>query len=545
MKNSTTTSSRKRFLIFLFSVCLFIFYGFGKVKSKPPQDPPNIVLIVADDLGYGDIGAYGAQKIQTPNIDKLADNGVRFTDAHSATSLCSPSRYAILTGRYPWRTRLKRSVVPSWGKPLIHKDRMTIASLLKKKGYYTAGVGKWHLGLNWPMKPGKRIKKKQVWSEKVVKKVNWNDPLSGGPTDRGFDYYYGIPGSINMIPYVIFENDRVTQAPLVKKTWYDSDWKHALRAPNWSTKMMGAKMTEKAVSIINRHFNAEKQQPLFLYFPTTSIHRPDVPNFTQGWSDAGLHGDMVAQLDWQVGQVVKALKQNGQLDNTLIIVTSDNGPHPGDPLPWLKTLAKRPGGKEMLPKDYLSGKYQPTDSVHRPDYGPWMTYGHQAAGDLLGFKSDPWEGGHRVPFIVYWPNKIKKARVSDEMLNLSDLMATFADVTDQQLPDDAGVDSEDMLPAFLGTNEDPIRKTMVNTGGWNEFTIRKGKWELINVQKLAHNDTQYPSKVGQGPELYDLNNDLQEKHNVFAQHPELVKEMRALLHKYQEQGHSAERLEEK
>ncbi|HYX05493.1 MAG TPA: arylsulfatase [Bacteroidales bacterium] len=544
----TTKDKFSKYLLTLsFLVCLFFFTGFKKKSHKKKiKKYPNIVLIVSDDLGYGDLGAYSVDnKIHTPNIDKLAASGVRFTDAHSATSLCSPSRYAILTGRYPWRTRLKRGVVASWGKPLINKGRITLATLLKKRGYYTAGVGKWHLGFNWPLKPGKRILPKQVWSEKVVSKVNWQGTLSGGPLNHGFDYYYGIPGSINMIPYVIIEDHRVTEAPIAKKTYYDSDWHHALRAPNWSTKMMGAKMTEKAVSIIDEHFTHHKDQPLFLYFPTTSIHRPDVPNFTQGWSKAGLRGDMVAQFDWTVGQIIQALKRKGQLNNTLLIITSDNGPHPGDPVPWLEKLQARGNGYKMLPKGYLSGKYYPTDAIHRPDYGPWMTYGHKAAGDLTGFKSDPWEGGHRIPFIVYWPDKIKEPRVDKNMLCLSDLLATFADITHQKLPKNAGEDSDDMLPEFLGKNKQPIRNIMVNAGGWDEFTLRYGKWDLINVKKYAHNDTQYPSKIGNGPELYNLKTDVEEKHNVIGQHPELVKKMRALLHKYQEQGYSANRLEKK
>lgn len=527
--------------------CLLVISTSFKKPEKPkPSKLPNIILIVADDLGYGDLGVYGAQKIKTPVIDGLANRGLRFTDAHTSSSLCSPSRYSILTGRYPWRTRLKRGVVATFDKPLIDSGRMTVASLLKKGGYYTAAVGKWHLGFNWTLKPGEKIINKEKWKVEAGNKVDFNSLLSGGPVSLGFDYYYGIPGSLNMMPYVIIENNRVTQAPIKEKTWYDTDFHGALRAPNWNSFTMGAKMTEKAVSIIYNHFDENKNldenknQPLFLYFPTPAIHRPALPNFTKDSSDAGLRGDMVEEFDWTVGQIVEALKRTGQLENTLLIITSDNGPRPGDPVTWFKELEKRPYGDSLLPKLYLDKKYQPELPFHRPGYGgPWMIYGHQAADGLLGFKEDPWEGGHRVPFIAYWPNEIKTG-ISNQMLCLSDLLATFADLVHQKLPDNAGEDSENMLAALLGTAKTNIRKNMVNVSGAGEFTIRMDQWKLIDVDSIARVDTHYPDKI-MGPQLYNLAVDMEEKHNLYAQHPDIVKEMRQLLHSYQEQGHSAMR----
>lgn len=261
----------------------------GKEKGKP-----NIVLIVADDLGYGDLSCYGATKISTPVLDQLASEGMRFTNASVTSSLCSPSRYSILTGRYPWRTRLEYGVLKNYEKPLIEPERTTLATLFKRNGYYTACVGKWHLGLDWqlndkaPANPDETVFDSP--KDNLQEYIDFSKPVKGGPVERGFDYFFGIAGSNNMQPWVYIENDSVLQAPSEEQTPYDFLANNVTKAPDWDIKTVNQVLTNKAVGMINSHFANNKKQPLFLYFPTSAIHRPCLPTFTKGKSQAGLEG---------------------------------------------------------------------------------------------------------------------------------------------------------------------------------------------------------------------------------------------------------------
>ncbi|HEX5555258.1 MAG TPA: arylsulfatase, partial [Chitinophagaceae bacterium] len=406
------------------------------------------MLIVADDLGYGDFSCYGATKIATPAIDKLAAEGVRFTDAYAASSLCSPSRYSLMTGRYSWRTRLKAGVLAFFAKPLIEKGRTTLASLLKRNDYYTVCIGKWHLGFNWALKddapadPDKNVF--NSWSVQSQQYIDFSKPVKNGPTVKGFDYFFGIAGSLNMLPFVFIKKGEVVQAPRDFNKPADRNTQYSLEAPDWDPAMVNRVLTGKAVQAIDDHFNKDPGRPLFLYFPTSAIHQACLPTFTKGKSKAGLRGDMVEEFDWSVKEVVKALKENKAFENTLLIITSDNGPRPGDPVRTIERYKHRDTGR-------LKGYYLNYFSRYKPQYkdpfgnkmwqAGWLTYGHKAAGDLLGFKTDAWDGGLRVPFIVEWPGKIKPGRVDHHVICNTDLMSTFAEVIGGHLGKHEGEDS--------------------------------------------------------------------------------------------------------
>ena len=356
---------------------------------------PNIVFILADDLGYGDLGCYNKDsKIPTPNLDRLAREGTRFTDAHAPTSVCSPTRYAILTGRYSWRTRLQRGVLGPWDKPLIAAERLTVASLLKQHGYTTACIGKWHLGLNWQTKDGQSPSTR----DDPMSNVDFTKPIADGPTTRGFDHYFGtiVP---NYPPYCFIENDHTVGIPSVRDTGRADQFNiPGPMLPGWKLVNILPELTRHAVTWIED--TAKTQKPFFLYLPLTSPHFPVVPapEFI-GKSKAGAYGDFVFQTDWTVGQVLEALERNKLADNTLIMVSSDNG---------------------------AAGR----------SYAP-----------LRGAKTSIYEGGHREPFVARWPGKIKAGSVCEDTICLNDLMATCAEIVSAKLPDNAGEDSVSILTA--------------------------------------------------------------------------------------------------
>ncbi len=286
--------------------------------SPPVPDRPNIVLIFADDLGYGDFSCYGASKIKTPNVDKLADNGIRFTDAYVTSSLCSPSRYSILTGRYPWRTRLKSGVLGGFAPPLIEVGRTTLASMLNANGYYTAGIGKWHLGFNWALKDSiprdPSISEDDFWRSVRLDNIDFSKPIKGGPIERGFDYFFGIGGSNGMRPHAFIENENVTAEPSVPDNF--SQRTSGLRGPDWDLRNLDRKLTEKAVEVIDNHFSKESNSSFFLYFPTSAVHPPWLPAFTKSWkkSTGYLHisgwimGQSSSPIDWEIGVRQKNIK---------------------------------------------------------------------------------------------------------------------------------------------------------------------------------------------------------------------------------------------
>ena len=474
---------------------------------------PNIVLIYTDDLGYGDVSCYGATKVKTPHIDKLAKEGKRFTDAHVASSVCTPSRYALLTGEYPHR-------VPGLTKPIFLKaplcidvKKETIASLLKKAGYSTACIGKWHLGFG---------------SEAPV---NWNKPLSPGPNDLGFDYYYGVPVVNSHAPFVWMQDTSVVgydpKDPFVygkrsitkkypEKMQYNSIGGAKEAHKLYDDEKVGTHLKDKAVEWIKKEAENE-EKPFFLYFPTTNIHHPftPAPQF-KGTSKAGIYGDFIHELDWIVGEVVNALDEAGVADNTLIIFTSDNGG------------MLNHSGQEAI------------------------KLGHRLNGDLQGFKFDAWEGGHRIPFIVKWSGKVNAGTTSDQFIINTDLFATFAEITDQTVPKGQARDSINVLDTFVLEDQKTIRKEGVLTGFKpTHRSLRSGHWMYIPAQAGGgFESTKQGSHVFGGPaafpftgntnsdiengkikkdapkaQLYNLKEDPRQQQNVITQHPEKAKEM--------------------
>lgn len=451
---------------------------------------PNILYILADDLGRGDLRCYNPDsQIPTPNMDRIAREGIRFTDAHSPSSVCTPTRYGILTGRYCWRSRLKSGVL--WGKSpfLIEPGRLTVASMLKRQGYRTAGIGKWHLGLG------------------SAPETDYAKPLRPGPLDAGFDSYFGIPASLDMEPYVYIENDRTVELPTAHIDGVRDQrgifWRPGPIAPSFRHIDVLPKLTERSVQFLNEQRGAP--QPFFLYLALTGPHTPWLPVARfQGKSKAGPYGDFVAQVDATIGEVLDALERNGLARNTLLIVTSDNGAH------WLP------------------------DEIAR--------YNHRANGDLRGQKADIYEGGHRVPLLARWPGRIKAAAVSDELVCLTDLMATLAELTGFRLPSDAAEDSFSMLAALTGSKPaSPVRQAIVHHSSEGLFAIREGSWKLV-LGRGSGGFTQ-PKKIIPKPgepegELYNLAEDPHEQRNLYLEQPEVARRLSSLLDQIKRQGRS-------
>ena len=466
------------------------------------MDRPNIIFIMADDMGYGDLGCYGATKIPTPNIDRVAAEGVRFTDAHSSSAVCTPSRYSVLTGRYCWRTPRKKGVGGGFSLPLIDPARLTVASLLKQRGYATAAVGKWHVGWEWQPKEGKRIEWEN-WADSGG--VDYAKPIIGGPLALGFDYFFGIAGSLDMPPYCFIENDRTVGLPTEEKHPYNAQQKKGYMTPGWRDDEVDVAFAKKAVEWLDRHNEDNPGQPFFLYLTPSAPHRPCLPpDFMQGRSQAGPRGDMVALVDWVVGEVLDALERWDLSEDTLLIITSDNGARPAD----------------------VDG----------------CAYGHKSCGDLRGFKADIWDGGHREPFVASWPGRIEAGTVSHETICLADLMATCAAIVETELPRNAAEDSYNILPVLLGETQDGVlREGTVHHSYEGMFSIRQGQWKLI-LGRGSGGFTQ-PIRVTPGPgepkgQLYDMENDTAETTNLWAERPEIVQELTALLDRYRERGRS-------
>ena len=483
----------------LFALCLALLSTTIAEAAKPAR--PNIVFILADDMGYGDLRCYNDKsKVPTPNMDRLAKQGMRFTDVHTPSSVCTPTRYGVLTGRYAWRTRLKRGVLFGDSPALIDTKRMTLASLLKKAGYHTAGVGKWHLGLG------------------AAVKTDYFKPLHPCPTDYGFDYYFGIPASLDFEPYVYIENDRAVAPPTMKiaaskqvRQGGKGFWRAGGIAPGFKHAEVLPTITEKAVGFIERHAKTRADKPFFLYFPLTAPHTPWLPTKPfRGKSGAGAYGDFVAQVDFTVGKVVETLDRLKLAENTLLVLTSDNGAH------WT------PGDIEK--------------------------FGHRANRHLRGQKADAWDGGHRVPFIVRWPGVVKPGTESDQLLCLTDFFATAAEIVGKKLPAEAGEDSFGFLSLLKGESvrnrERPIRDAVVHHSAAGMFAIRKGNWKLILGR--GSGGFSLPRKIKPKPgeaqgQLYDLSKDPSEQRNLYLKHPQVVKSLTALLDGYKKNGHSRPR----
>ena len=448
---------------------------------------PNIIFIMADDLGYGDLGCYGATKIPTPAIDRIAGQGMRFSDAHAASALCTPSRYAVLTGRYCWRSALQKGVLWGFSPPLIEADRPTAAALLREQGYATASIGKWHLGLGWTTTDGSEPEPKGDGGN-----IDYVAPLGGGPNDLGFEYSFNIAGSLDMAPYCFIENGGVLEQPTVEKEPYNPQQRPGLMSPGWRDEAVDTTFAAQAVAWIEQQ--AAGDRPFFLYLTPSAPHRPCVPpDFIKGASKAGRRGDMIALFDWLVGQIDEALQRHDLVENTLLIITSDNGA-------------------------------QLTDF-----YG--NDWGHKPNGHLRGQKADSWDGGHREPLIVRWPGQVAAGSRSEQLVCLSDLMATCAAISGAEMPAGAAPDSVNLLPILQGQDL-PLRQTLVHHSGSGVFSVRRGPWKLI--AGLGSGGFSEPNFVAPAPggaqgQLYNIAEDLGEQVNRWRERPDLVADLQQAL----------------
>ena len=510
----------------LFASLFLTFVSLSSCTSKETKKSklPNIIFILADDMGYGDINALNSEsKIKTPNLDKLVDDGMTFTDAHSGSAVCSPTRYGVLTGRYAWRTKLQKGVLWVWDDPLIKKDRLTIGKYLQQHGYSTAAIGKWHLGWDWPTTDNTKISDVVKYGaiankerNEFAKKIDYSKEIKNGPVTRGFDYYFGVAVP-NFPPYCFIENNRTVGIPTEPKpkNMYGVP---GIMLPGWDLTQLMPTFTKKAVEYIktnsdNNKFGKKKDAPFFIYLALTAPHTPIAPSKRfQGKSGIGPYGDFIMEVDWTVGQIVKALKESGQDKNTLIIFTSDNG-------------CPRRDGKNM------GGAL---NSI--------LKTGHNPSYIFKGIKSDDWEGGHHVPFIAKWPAKIKPGTKCDDLICLTDFYATAAAIVGGKVPANAAEDSYNMLPAFLvGNMNNPIREVIIHHSIDGSFAVRRGKWKLILAQGSGGWSLSNKKAASENMpliQLYDVENDIEETTNVYKDHPDVVTELVAVLEKYVKNGRS-------
>jgi arylsulfatase A-like enzyme len=494
-------------------------FGLGLGQARGEGTLPNIVVVLADDLGYGDVRCFNPEgKIATPNLDRLASEGIRFTDAHTSSAVCTPTRYGLLTGRYNWRTRLQSGVLGGLSPRLIEPGRTTVASLLKPHGYHTACVGKWHLGMDWVRLPGKSVTELNIEPREQVWNVDYARPITNGPNSVGFDEYYGIAASLDMVPYTFIKDDRVTVLPTEDRDFplflgrAQGRCRQGPAAPGFDVGDVLPELSRQVVEYVGRRAADAKQgRPFFLYWPLASPHTPIAP--APGWrgkSGLNYYGDFVMQTDRAVGDLLEALDRLGLAENTLVFLTSDNGCSPQADFPAL--LAK----------------------------------GHNPSHVFRGHKADIYEGGHRVPFIVRWPGRVAPGGVSDQVICLTDVLATCAEVVGARLPDRAGEDSVSLLPVLRGVGsgraDGPLHEAVVHHSINGSFAIRQGKWKLAlcpgsggwSAPRPGRDDTSGLPPV----QLYDLEADIGERRNVQGEHPEVVRRLTGLLERLVAEGRS-------
>ncbi len=467
------------------------------MKNSLPAGSPNIVYILADDMGYGDLSCLNPDsKIHTRHLDAMAANGMHFRDAHSSSAVCTPSRYSILTGRYNWRSWLKEGVVFGYDKPVIEKDIPTVAGYLKKQGYETSCIGKWHLGWDWSKNgPG-------------AEDIDYTGPISGGPVDCGFDSFYGMVGSPDIPPYVYIQDRHPTAVPdrnIEENTDFQAFWRPGPIAPDFDHMDCLPHLTRRAVDYIKKPKQSER--PYFLYFPIGAPHTPILPTPEfQGKSGTNAYGDFCLMVDDVVRQIREAVAETGNAENTLVIFTSDNGCSP------------------------------------RARFEELAEYGHNPSHVFRGHKADIYEGGHRIPLLMEWPAVIQAGSATDETVCLSDLFATCADFLNVPLAENEAVDSVSNLPLLQGEAKAPVREATVHHSFFGAFAIRKGKWKLEMCPGSGGWSFPQPGKDDDHllppVQLYNLEDDIGERKNLEASYPDIVKELQDDLTRMVHRGRS-------
>ncbi len=478
-------------------------------------EKPNIVLILADDMGSGDVQALNpASKIPTPNIDGLAAAGMTFTDAHSPSAVCTPTRYGLLTGRYCWRTRLKRGVLGGYSEPLLSPDRSTLATMLGRAGYRTAAVGKWHLGMKLPLR--KKDADTRKWQGDPG--IDFGGVITDSPVHHGFDSYFGVSASLDMAPYVYVRNDRYTMEPTIQQpaVKFPHFVRAGPRAADFVIDEVLDKLTDEAVGFIRK--SASGPQPFFLYMPLTGPHKPTQPHARfRGKTGLNEYGDFVMQVDWTVGQVLRSLDETGVSDNTLVIFTSDNGSY-------------------MYRYDSADKK----DHVDDAAVQGYRAENHKPNGDLRGTKADVWEAGHRVPTFARWPGHLTPRSKTESTICLTDIYATLAAIVEQPIGRDEAEDSVSLLPVIEGQRADrgvPV----VHHSVAGMFAIRDGRWKLVAGNGSGGREAPRGKPFQQPYQLFDLGADLAERNNVASQHPEIVARLTEKLEQLRQSGRSVSR----
>ena len=484
---------------------------------------PNILFILADDLGYGDVGCYNPEaKAPTPNIDRLAKEGMRFTDAHSPSTVCTPTRYSLLTGRMAFRNGMKGVFTGAGGPCLIEDDRLTIAGMLRGQGYATAMFGKWHVGLTFYDKEGKPITKNGL---EAVERIDYSQPITGGPIDRGFDQFFGTaccPTTDWLYAYI--DGDKIPMPPThivdrkpLPKHPYSRDNRPGMIAPGFDLEEVDMVFLQKSLEFLEEHKKKSPDKPFFLFHSAQAVHLPSFAGRAfKGKTKAGPHGDFIFELDYIIGLLMSKLDQLGYGGNTLVFFSSDNGPE----VPTVIDMRK----------------------IHQ----------HDGARPWRGVKRDQWEGGHRVPFIARWPKQIKAGSTSAQTICLTDVMATCAALTGAAIPRNAAEDSYNILPVLLGQAGDkPVREYTLHQTISLALAIRHGNWKYLDHKGSGGNNygregewgmkqfalpERAPGAAGQ---LYDLAKDPGETTNLYNEHPEIVKALKAKLDEYKTSGRSA------
>ncbi len=508
----------------LFLATLLMSCACENTEKERNNEYPNILFILADDLGYGDIQSYNPDsKIPTPNLNQLAKEGMKFTDAHSASTVCTPTRYSVLTGRMEFRTG-KRGVFVGIGGPcLIEKERLTLPQMLQNKGYTTACMGKWHIGMTFFDAQGDTIKDPGV---EGVKRIDYSRRIPDGPLDRGFDRFYGTvscPTTDWLYAYVDGNQIPVPATKLLDKQTipdhpYSKDCRPGMVADNFKHDEVDLVFLDKSKAFLQQHVKSNPDKPFFLYHAMQAVHLPSLAaKQFQGSTDSGPHGDFIYEMDYIVGELLKTLEDLRVDDNTLVIFASDNGPE----VPTVLNMRK--------------------------------THDHDGARPWRGVKRDQWEGGHRTPFIVRWPGKVEGNTTSDQLLSLTDVMATVADIVDAKLPADAAEDSYSMLSVLTGEqSEEPVREYMLQQTISLDLSIRNGNWKYLDHKGSGGNNYDRTGPWGMSPykledtdpdapgQLYDLENDPGETTNLYSQYPDKVSSLKVKLDAFVANGRSNE-----